>query len=85
MKELYKVRNINISLLDKTTYEPLLDIPCEFGKIIDKEGILFLETHIFNEDYFAKFISDEIMGSPATVKMSSFDGIAIEAPYMAIV
>ena len=24
MKELYKVRNINISLLDKTTYEPLL-------------------------------------------------------------
>lgn len=85
MKELYKVRNINISLLDKTTYEPLLDIPCEFGKIIDKEGIIFLETHIFNEDYFAKFISDEIMGSPATVKMSSFDGIAIEAPYMAIV
>lgn len=46
MKELYKVRNINISLLDKTTYEPLLDIPCEFGKIIDKEGIIFLETHI---------------------------------------
>ena len=43
------------------------------------------KVEIFNEDYFAKFISDEIMGSQATVKMSSFDGIAIEAPYMAIV
>ena len=51
MKELYKVRNINISLLDKTTYEPLFDIPCEVGHIIEKEGVLFLETHIFNEDY----------------------------------
>ena len=85
MKELYKVRNINISLLDKTTHKPLSDIPCEFGMIIEKEGVLFLETHIFNEDCFAQLFSYEIMGSPASAKMTSFDNITIEAPYMALV
>ncbi len=48
MKELDKVRNINISLLDKTTYEPLLDIPCEFGKIIEVFKIII--------DLFFQFI-----------------------------
>ena len=85
MKELYKVRDILISLLDKTTHKSFLDISCEFGVILDKEGILFLEVHLFNEECFAKFFSDGIMGSPATVKMLSFDNIAIEAPYMALV
>lgn len=82
MKELYKVRNITISLLDRTTHEPFLDIPCEFGVIIEKEGILFFETHIFNHDDSSKF-NYESLGCPASAKMYSFDGIEIEAPFMA--
>lgn len=82
MKELYKVRNINISLLDKKTYEPFLDIPCEFGMIIDKGGILFLEAHIFNDEDYANFNFDSL-GCPASARMLSFDGVIIEAPFMA--
>lgn len=82
MKELYKVREITISLLDKTTHESFLDIPCEFGLILEKEGILFFETHIFNHEDFSKFNYDNL-GCPASAKMYSFDGVEIEAPFMA--
>ena len=82
MKELYKVREITISLLDRMTHEPFLDIPCEFGVIIEKEGILFFETHIFNNDDSAKF-NYSTLGCPACAKMYSFDGIEIEVPFMA--
>ena len=50
MKELYKVREIIISLLDRTTHELFIDIPSECGVIIEKEGYLFIETHIFNDE-----------------------------------
>lgn len=82
MKELYKVHEITISLLDRTTHEPFLDIPCEFGVILEKEGILFFETHIFNHEDSSKF-NYESLGCPASAKMYSFDGIEIEAPFMA--
>lgn len=82
MKELYKVREITISLLDRTTHEPFLDIPCEFGVIIEKEGILFFETHIFNNEDFSKF-NYANLGCPACAKMYSFDDIEIEVPFMA--
>lgn len=82
MKELYKVRKITISLLDKTIHEPFLDIPCEFGVIIEKEGILFFETHIFNNEDFSKFNYGTLC-CPACAKMYSFDGVEIEVPSMA--
>lgn len=82
MKELYKVREIIISLLDQTTHKPFIDIPSEFGVIIEKEGLLFIETHMFNDDYSAKIFNFNNVGYPASIKMSSFDGIVIEAPYM---
>ena len=84
MKELYKVREITISLLDRTTHEPFLDIPCEFGVIIEKEGILFFETHIFNNEDFSKF-NYANLGCPACAKMYSFDDIEIEVPFMAFI
>lgn len=82
MKELYKVRNINISLLDETTNEPLLEIPCDFGMIKDNGGILFLETHIFNDEDYDNFNFNRL-GCPASARMLSFDDVEIEIPFMA--
>ena len=82
MKELYKVHEISISLLDRTTHEPFLDIPCEFGIILEKEGGLFLETHIFkNEDF--DYFNYNNLGCYASATMFSFDDVKIEVPYMA--
>ena len=82
MKELYKVRNINISLLDETTNEPLLEIPCDFGMIKDNGGILFLETHIFNDEDYDNFNFNRL-GCPASARMLSFDDVEIEITFMA--
>lgn len=82
MKELYKVRKIKLSLLKRVSHEPYKDIECEFGIIMDGCGILYLETHIFNDEDFALFNYDSL-GCPASAKMSSFDDIEIEIPFMA--
>lgn len=84
MKELYKVRKISICLLDSNTHEVHKEISCEFGVIKDKEGILFLETHVFNTDDFSIFDYDNL-GCPANAKMLSFNDIEIEAPCMTFV
>lgn len=84
MMELYKVRNIKISLLEKTTHESLMNMSCEYGMIYDKEGIIFLDAHIFNEEDFAKVFQDNLLGCPANIKMLSFDGTEIEAPNLAL-
>ena len=82
MQKLYKVRNINISLQNKTTFEPFLDIPCEFGMIMEKEGILFIETYLFNKESSDKVLKYDVVGCPASISMSSFGGIEIDAPNM---
>lgn len=84
MKELYKVRKITVSLLYRTTHETYKDVPCEFGIIKDKEGILFLETHIFNDADFSLF-NYKNLGCPASAKMQTFNDIEIEALCMAFV
>ena len=82
MKELYKVRNIKLSLLDRISHEPYKEIECEFGIVLDDCGILYLEAHIFNDVDFALFNYDSL-GCPASAKMLSFDDIEIETPFMA--
>lgn len=84
MKEIYKVRKITISLLDRDTHEATKMFPCEFGVINEKEGNLFLEVHIFDSKNFALF-NYENLGCPACAKMYTFNGIEIEASYMAYV
>ena len=81
MEELFKVRNIKISLLDKTSHEPFLDIPCEFGIIKERGGILFLEAHIFKYEDSAHFNYDSLL-CHACATMFSFDDVKIEIPYM---
>ena len=78
MKELYKVRKIKLSLLKRVSHERYKDIECEFGIIMDGCGILYLETHIFNDEDFALFNYDSL-GCPASAKMSSFDDIKQES------
>ena len=82
MKELYKVRKIKLSLLDRVSHEPYKEIECEFGRVMDDCGILYLETHIFNDVDFALFNYDSL-GCPASAIMFSFDDIEIETPFMA--
>lgn len=81
MIELYKVHKIKLSLLDHSSHKPFKDIQCEFGRVMDDCGILFFETHIFNEMDFALFNYDSL-GCPASAKMSSFEDIEIEIPFM---
>lgn len=52
MKELYKVRNISLSVLDSESEPTCMNLTCEFGAIIEEEGILFLETYVFDEKTF---------------------------------
>ena len=82
MKELYKVRKIELSLLDRESHEPYKEMECEFGRVMDDCGILYLETHIFNDEDFALFNYNSL-GCPASARMSSFDDIEIEIPFMA--
>ena len=84
MKEIYKVRKITVSLLDWTTHKVCKMIPCEFGVIKEKEGILFLEAHVFDSEDFALF-NYENLGCYASARMYSFNNIEIEASYMAYV
>lgn len=81
MKELYKVRKIELSLLDRESHEPYGEMECEFGRVMDDCGILYLETHIFNDEDFVLFNYNSL-GCPASAKMSSFDDIEIEIPFM---
>lgn len=80
-KELYKVRNITISLLDKTSRDPNTSIICEFGVVTEKEGILYLVTHILNYDDFSVF-DYKSLGCRASAKMTTFNNIEIEASWM---
>lgn len=84
MKELYKVRKITLSLLDKTSRIPHKEIEGEFGTITENEGVLFLETHLFNEKDLANF-GFETLGLLASARMQSFDGVNIEASNLAFV
>ena len=79
MKELYKVHRITVSLLS----EPYLDILCEFGLVMEENGVLFFETHIFDNECFDKVFNRGV-GSSAIAKMTSFDDIIIEIPDMVI-
>ncbi len=81
MKELYKVRKVEISILDRITHETQKDVSCEFGVIKENEGVLFLEAHIFDDKAFANFDYNSL-GSPAKAKMYSFNDIEIDAPFM---
>lgn len=84
MQELYKVRRVTLSLLDNTSHEPNKVISCEAGFLIEKEGIIFLETHIFDDEDFVYF-DYNILGCLASAKMESFNGVEIEVPEMAFV
>lgn len=81
MNELYKVRKIKLSLLDQVSHKSYKEIQCEFGRLIEDEGILLLETHIFNEKKFT-YLFYNCSGFPASATMSSFDNVEIEAPFM---
>lgn len=84
LKEIYRVRKITVSLLDWTTHKVCKMVPCEFGVIKEKEGILFLEAHVFENEDFALF-NYENLGCYASAKMYTFNNIKIEASYMAYV
>ena len=66
MKELYKVRKITVSLLDRTTHETYKDVPCEFGIIKDKEGQKILSSikdnmkHIYSMMRISPFLITKI-------------------------
>jgi len=45
MEELYKVRNIKLSLLDRGSNEPYKEMECEFGRVLDDCGIVYFEAH----------------------------------------
>lgn len=83
MKEIYKVRKIEIDLYSSTAQESQLSIECEFGIIIEKEGVLFLETHIFDKELFDKIIAElKSIKILANAKMLSFSNIEIETSLM---
>ena len=84
MKEIYKVRKIKLSLLDPSSHEPYKDIDCEFGRIIEDDGIIYLETHIFENEDFAIFKYDNL-SCPASASMLSFDDVKIETPYLSYI
>lgn len=81
MEELYKVRNIKLSLLDRVSHEPYKEMECEFGRVLDDCGIVYFEAHIFNDVDFALFNYDSL-GCPVNAIMSSFDDIEIDIPFM---
>lgn len=56
MEELYKVRKISISIIDRDIQDVVEEYACDYGTIIEKEGILFLEVHIFDTEGFNKFL-----------------------------
>lgn len=84
MKELYKVRKITLSLLNRTSCAPHKEIKCEYGMIVEKEGVLFLETHFFTKEDLANF-EFKTLGLLASARMQSFDGVNIEASNLAFV
>lgn len=85
MKEIYKVRKIEIDLYSSPVQESQLSIECEFGIIIEKEGVLFLETHIFDKELFDKIIVElKSIKILASAKMLSFSNIEIETSLMEI-
>lgn len=84
MNELYKVRKIRLSLLDKASHTPHKEIKCEFGTITEKEGVLFLETHFFSEEDLANF-GFKTLGLLASARMQSFNDVNIEASNLAFV
>ena len=82
MEDLYKVRTISISIIDKDIQDVVEEYACDYGTIIEKEGILFLEVHIFDAEEFNKFLYGNFLGCSAKGKMLSFENIDIEAPDM---
>lgn len=84
MEELYKVRKISISIIDSDIQDVVEEYACDYGTIIEKEGILFLEVHIFDAEGFNKFLYGNLLGSSAKGKMLSFENIDIEAPNMVL-
>ena len=83
MEELYKVRQVSIQILNNDTDETSMDFDCEFGTIIEQEGIKYLECYIFEKDIFDELFRN-YLDCHAKAKMVSFDYIDIEIPYLAI-
>lgn len=84
MKELYKVRKISISIIDKDIQDVVEEYACDYGTIIEKEGILFLEVHIFESEGFNKLLYGDFLGNSAKGEMLSFENIDIETPDMVL-
>ena len=84
MKELYKVRNISLSVLDCESESTCMNLTCEFGAIIEEEGILFLETYVFDEKTFQKIFKAKNLSHTFKGQMITFDNIEIEIPLMSL-
>ena len=55
--ELYKVRKIHLSL--QNDLQEHLELSSEFGVIVQDEGVIFLETHIFDDDSLSKIFDSD--------------------------
>ena len=82
-KELHKVRNISLSLFDDEQ-NLLNELTCEFGTIIEKEGIIFLEVYLFENDKFNQLLCGNMLGCSTRGRMTSFENFDIETPDMAL-
>lgn len=84
MKELYKVRNLSLSVLDSESEPTCMNLTCEFGAIIEEEGILFLETYVFDEKTFQNIFKAKNLSHIFKGQMITFDNIEIEIPLMSL-
>ena len=84
MKELYKVKNISISIFNSEVPDSHEDVTCEFGTIIENEGVIFLETYFFDINIFNRILEIHAFEYAAKGKMLSFDNATIEIPDMVL-
>ena len=61
-----------------------MNLTCEFGAIIEEEGILFLETYVFDEKTFQKIFKAKNLSHTFKGQMITFDNIEIEIPLMSL-
>ena len=80
--ELYKVRKIHLSL--QNDLQEHLELSSEFGVIVQDEGVIFLETHIFDDDSFSKIFDSDYLGGKSKATMITFGDLEVEIPFMAL-
>jgi len=80
--ELYKVRKIHLSL--QYDLQEHLELSSEFGVIVQDEGVIFLETHIFDDDSFSKIFDSDYLWGKSKATMITFGDLEVEMPFMAL-